>query len=144
MDHPLLGSEYRVEDGAWVHAKHQRVAELLYDLDPDLEVQYIPVGNREVGDQAFRIVHHQADGQIYAVMYLDEDQMDHRVVAAMIYNRLPDSEQTLEKWLELQDLSRDAVEQKRAEEAAGERAELALAILKSPKNRYRHGGVVYE
>lgn len=75
----------------------QRLAELLQDFDDSLELQWVPTDERNAFSiTPYRIVqNHPAYGE-YVVMYLKEDELDHRVIAALFKARSGDALSELE------------------------------------------------
>ena len=66
----------------------QRLAELLRDFDDTLELQWVPTDERDAFSVTpYRIVQNHPDYPQYTVMYLKEDELDHRVVAALFKAR---------------------------------------------------------
>jgi|SRR5690242_20293218 len=146
MLNPLLGVEFDITpDGHLVNANHALVAELVHDYNPGLEVCWIPPDKREPGDKPYAIVHNMPDGSRYPVFFLDEDEMDHRVIARLAMGDMSKAANTdILKWMEAEDTARQALARRKELDAMEEARDVASHILKSGKARYRHNGKVYE
>lgn len=144
---PLLGSSYRfdAQSGRIVNANHQRIAEIIHDYNPDLELAWIPPENRTAEDSLpFAVIHNQMDGQRYVVFYLSEADLDHRVLARIFSSdmRKNDPKAVINE-IEMNEAAERILDSKKSEEAHQERLEFGKALLTSPKHTYRHKGKVY-
>ena len=124
--------------------KHQRLAQVIYDLDENLRLAYIPENERSAFDKhPFAIIHTPPNGaDPYVAMTIAEDEMDQRVIAKLI-KRDTHKGAVLDE-MEAQEA---ALRLFNANEALSEREEqndLAISVLKSNKHSYRHAGVVYQ
>ena len=132
------------EDGHWINTKVHQIVELIKDYDPNIEVQWIPPSERDANDPHFRLVDFSSNRLPYVMFYVqNSDEFDERVLARVIRS------DAAKKGISLSeiDAKNDAVKlakAKREADEAEERADLVTHILKSPKARYRHNGVVYE
>lgn len=64
--------------------KAQRITEILQDYDPTLELRWIPPKDRNSFDtEPFAVWHNPVGLPSYMIMTLKEDQLDHRVLAAI-------------------------------------------------------------
>lgn len=69
IDHAI----YSEEVGCFISSKFQRLAEILQDYDPTLEMRWIPPGSRESTDtRPYCIVHSLPGKPPYVVMYFGE------------------------------------------------------------------------
>lgn len=63
--------------GHWVSAEITRVIELIREYSPNLEVYFIPQGERKPGDAAFCITERLQNGQEVVAFYVQtEEEMD--------------------------------------------------------------------
>lgn len=135
------GHYYLPEGGAFVSEKQRRIAEILSDYDPTLELQWIPPGQRSSDDVAFRVVHRPPGRPPYIVLTASE--LDERLLARVFdydQRRGAQSLGSIENYNNALELVRAKVEHEKLQEAH----ELAAAIIRSPKYHYRHNGVDYE
>lgn len=119
--------------------KHERIAEIIQDLDPNLELCYIPKEARSVFDKHPFGVRHKQGG--YMVMTMPEDEVDERVIAKLIARNTATTNVLGE--LEAQEAALRLVILKEKMEEEAEKREFAHAVLKSPKSTYRHNGLVF-
>lgn len=128
------------ENGQWVSQTQRRVAEILHDYDPNLQLQWIPPDQRSVRDLAFRVVDVSPGRPPYVVCVASE--ADERLLA-----RVFGADQTKGNTLNYLDKHNAAVEALRMKEAMEKNEEatrIAYAILHSKKFHYRHNGVDFE
>lgn len=129
-------------DGHFVSEKQRRIAEILRDYDPSLELQWIPPDQRSESDAAFRVVHRAPGRAPYLVLTASE--LDERLLARVF---AADQQRASQPVLSFIENYNNALEMSRAKEAMEKRQEdheLAAAILRNRKSHFRHGGVDYE
>ena len=124
--------------------KHQRLAQVIYDLDENLRLAFIPSDKRSTFDKhPFAIIHTPPNGAPpYIAMTIAENEMDQRVIAKLI-KRDTHKGAVLDE-MEAQEDALRLFEANEAYEEAEEKHELAYSIMKSNKHTYRHDGVVYQ
>lgn len=133
------GAMIATEHG-FVSAEHQRIAEIIQDYDETLALAFIPEANREPGDHPFAVIHSPVGKPQYIAFYAD--QCDERILERLFTNDL--TKHDVLSQLEAADAARRAVELKRELDKAEARKDLVQHIIKSPKTRYKHDGVIYE
>lgn len=141
-----LGTNYRfTDDGHIVSAKHQRIAEIIQDYNPELSLMWIPPDKRSEEDaKPFAVVHTKSDGSQYALFYLREEDLNEDVLAAIFYMDMSKhSPRSLELELEAQERARQIYEAKEREERMGEKREFAKFMLKTPLHTFKHNGKKY-
>ena len=147
MPNSLLGSEYRFdkESGYILHAQHQRIAEIIKDYNPELELVWIPPDRRDPEDvKPFAVVHNQKDGSQYPVMFLSEDEMDHRVLKRIFLSDMTKARpQDVMNEIEAEEAAKRIMAAKEQEDIAAEKRDFAMSLLRSNKNWYHHNGKVY-
>lgn len=126
-----------------VLVKHERLAQIINDLDDSLRLAFIPEGQRSVFDKhQYAVIHTPRNGaEPYVAMTIPDEEMDHRVVAKLI-KRDTHRGAVLDE-MEAQEAALRLVNANDALEEAEEKRDLAEHVIKSPLNTYRHGGVVY-
>lgn len=124
-------------------AKHERIAEIIQDLDPTLELVYIPAEVRSVFDKhPFGVRHSPRDGRPpYLAMTMPEDEVDERVIAKLI-KRDTHRGSVIDE-LEAHENAMRLVQYKQKLEDMEEKREFAHSVLKSKKHTYRHNGQIY-
>lgn len=136
---------YDQQTGHFINAMHQRVAEIMHDYDPDLQLVWIPDAERTEPHERefpFAILHSPPGRQPYVVRHVRESEVNERLLAWLWSNDAERSNPfaTLEK---IEDAKR-AMELHAAQEARDEAQEIGAAILRSPLHTYRHNGKRYE
>lgn len=138
----LSGAHLLTDQGA-LSAKHERVAEIIKDYDPDLELAYIPKQERTSFDsKPFAIVHvNPQNGYRYVVMTCREDEVDERLVARLFKHNI--AENDVIGQLEADEAAARLLEYRTKMDEVEEKKEFMRAVLTSKKNWYRHNGKVY-
>lgn len=134
-----------LEDGHWISDEITRIIEVIRDLDPNIEVCWIPPENRAPGDAAFLFIEHTPDGRKHKMFYvMTEADFTVRNTLTRILEgdnaRSPLTIAALDKHNDAMKL----VQLKQHQDELEAKHDLAHHILKSPKSTYRHGGIVYE
>lgn len=125
-------------DTGALSVKHERIAEIIRDLDPNLELCYIPNEARSVFDKHPFGVRHKNG---YMVMTMPEDEVDERVIAKLIARNTATTNVLGE--LEAREAALRLVMLKEQMEIQEEKREFAHSVLRSPKSTYRHNGMVF-
>lgn len=147
MSHPLLGStyHYHADAGRFINEKHERIAAVIRDYDPELELAWIPPENRDSTDtQPFCILHNNPNGTRVPVSFWREDQIDERLVEWCFENDFkkhnPDD---IFDRVQAQNLAQRLVQRKKYEEEAAERWEFGEFRLKTPLHSFKHNGEIF-
>lgn len=127
------------EGGYFVSEKHARIAEIINDYDPTLELAWIPPDKREPGDKPFAVVHRPLGQPDYVVCYADD--CDERLLAR-VFSMDSDKHNVFDE-IQTHNQAVEALRLKKDMEDREEAHELAASILRSPKSVYKHGGVKY-
>ena len=121
-----------------VNETHRRIAEILKEYDPYLELHFIPPESRGPLDvKPWAVVHRLPGFDPYYVFYAEE--ADERLLARVI--RADNVNKNVLSDIECQNLAAEALLAKRMAEERMEVHELAAGILGSRKYHYRHNGV---
>jgi hypothetical protein len=123
-----------------VSEAHERIARIVKDYSPDLDLVFIPPNKREPGDIPFAVTH-RSDGRPPYVV-LTSETCDETIIERLI---LADNNvgNVLTR-LDAHNLAVELVEARRLEDQHAEAADLAWHIMKSPLNVYKHNGVKYQ
>lgn len=127
----------------FISEKHQRIAEIINDYEPNLSLVWIPYGDRipEDRDKEFAVLHNAPGREPYIVFYCKEYEVDERLLAKLW--AADNNVSNVLNTLEIHNAAIEAVKLKEKMDAEQERAELAESIWKSPKSVYKHNGVKY-
>lgn len=145
-NHALLGSKYRYdgESGQFINTSHQRIAEMINDLDHTLTLAWIPPDKRlPSDDKPWALVHSPIGGQEYVVMNLREEDINERLIGYIIHSRSGDKHDNPLSRIEAVERAEALAKAKEWEESMAEAREFSSAVLKSGLHRYRHNGVDY-
>lgn len=132
-----------LSDGHWISAKVARTVEILKEYDPKLDVAWIPPENREPGEPAFMIIEHTSKGPKPIFSVESEEYMDERLLEKIYMYDTAKHKDVLSEMDARNKARRDMV-RKEHEEKLAEAHDLAFHVFKSPKIRYKHGGITYE
>lgn len=130
-----LGSRYNYDPltGYFIHSKHQRVAEIIKDYNPELELVWIPPNKRSSEDvKPYTVVHYKKDGSQYPIFHLSEDELDDTAgVVTRLYAGDMSKHRILDRLavIELAEKADELVRAKEEEDASYERQELARKEL---------------
>lgn len=127
------------EGGYMVSERHARIAEIIQDYDPTLELAWIPPADRAPGDKPFAVVHRPGNQPAYVVCYSDDP--DERLLAR-IFNHDNGKRDVLSE-MEAHNAALEAMRLKAQMEQQEENNDLAASILRG-KNYYRHNGILYQ
>lgn len=123
-------------DGQFISEKQRRISEIIHDYDPNLELQWIPVGQRSAQDYAFRVVDNTPGRPAYVVTLAHE--CDERLLSKVIH-----SDNHNGNVLNILDQHNAAVELYEAKKNKEERMdmhEFMHAALRSRKINWMHKG----
>ena len=120
---------------------HERVAQILKDYNPDLELQYIPEGQRTSFEKPFRVVHRPVGQPEYVIGYFETNQVNHNLIAH-IFKHDTRNRNVLND-LEAEEKAKEALMMREALDKAEERMEVTRSIIRSPKSTYKYNGKVY-
>ena len=135
---------FPTNDGHFISEKQRRINEIIQEYDPNLELQWIPAGQRSTDDVAFRVVARPPGRAPYLVLTAEE--ADERLLARLF---VADQQNATggRNVLSYLDNYNNAIEIYRAktrEEARVEDHDLAASIIRSNKSSYVHNGVDFE
>jgi hypothetical protein len=134
------GAHILTEQGA-LSQKHEHVAEIIKDYDPDLELAYIPKQERSAFDAHPFAVVHVKDGYRYVVMTCREDEVDERLLTKLFLANT-DRHDVLKR-LEAEETAKRLMEMRQRMDELDAKKEFRDAVIQSRKNWYRHKGKVY-
>lgn len=115
-----------------------RIDALLKGIDPYLELQFIPPGDRGILDtKPWAVVHRPPNMPAYFVLYAEE--ADERILARVL--RADTQKQNVLSEVEALNKAREAMNAKANADRMAEAHALAYSVWNSPKIHYRHNGV---
>jgi hypothetical protein len=133
------------ESGHFVSRKHQQIAEVINDWNPNVFLVWIPPNLRtdeHDKDKPFAVMHRQQDGQEYIIFRIRENELDERVIARLWAN--DNSRHDVLSQIESEENARRAVALKQQIDEMEEAHDLAASILRSPKHTFRHNGIKFK
>lgn len=125
------------EDGHFVSEKQRRIAEILQDSYPNLQLQWIPTDKRSAQDYPFRVVDASPGKQPYVVCFAHE--CDERLLARII--QADTTRNDVQNALDAHNAALEALRLRERNDRNMEAHELAFSILRSKKIHYKHGGL---
>jgi hypothetical protein len=123
------------ENGQFVSVKQQRIAEILKDYDPKLQLQWIPPGRRNEKDEPFRVVCFPENGHPYLVCTAME--ADERLLATVFNSNQAKNGRNLLSWLDNYNDAQAIYNAKINHERRQEMHEIAQAALANDKSHFR-------
>jgi hypothetical protein len=130
------------DSGMALPVKYQRIAEIIADYNPELELAWIPPGQRTVFDKEPFAIFHNAPGGRYMIGSFREDQMDHRIIAHLF--KIDNHQTNVLSDLEAEENAKKLIALKAQMEEHEARQDFGKALIKTKKHFYRHGGKVYD
>lgn len=123
-------------------AKHMRVAEIIRDYNPELELAFIPRNARTAFDaDPFAVIHNQPNGQRYVVMTCKEEEVDERLLAKVFMADHRNG--NVLKRLEAEEAARQAMNMKQQMDEWEDKQDFVKTVIKG-KHYFRHNGKVYQ
>lgn len=127
------------EDGSWINEKTARVAELISEYDPRLELRWVRPDQRRPGEPEFAIIEKAANGAEYvAFLIQDETFVDERLLGR-IY-AADNKVQNVGNEAEAHNRAVRAMQKKEAQDKLAEEHDLAISMMRSNLHTYRHNG----
>ena len=122
--------------GTFINQKHAAVAQIVNDWNPELFLVWIPRDARLPGDEhkEFAVIHRPGNRPEYIVRYVDEADVNERLVAWLYEN---DTKRTdVLSRLEYAERAERLLTVKMQEDAAAERQDMIATVIKSPLHTY--------
>lgn len=128
--------------GYALSAQHTRIAEIIRDFNPELELAWIPPDKRNAFEaHPFAIIHNQPNGQRYVVGTFSEAEMDHRIIAHLFNH---DAKRTdVNARIEAENAAKELLRLKEIQDEAEERHAMGRAMIKTRKSTWKHNGKKY-
>ena len=127
------------DNGNFVSENQRRAAEVLQDYDPNLQLQWIPPGQRGPEDKAFRVVDVSPGRPNYVVCFADE--CDERLLARVFQADQQRNGNNALTYLDNHNAAVELMQKKKHMEQRMEDHELTYSVLRSNKIHYRHNGI---
>lgn len=136
----LFDRAIAMPDGHFVSEKHARIAEIVQDFNPYLELVWIPPENRKENDDTppFAILDRTPGKKPYIVFTIKEDELDERVIAKLFQGDLAHND-VLGR-LEAQERAAQVLKYKEQMDKAAERQDFVKSVVGSGKHSFRHNG----
>ena len=128
--------------GGSLSVKHERIAEIIKDLDETLELAYIPEDQRSAFDaHPFAVIQRPVGAPPYVVMTMPENEVDHRVIAKLIARNTGKTDVLGQ--MDAENAALQLVNYRQMMDEHEEKQDFMKSVITSPKHEYRHQGVVY-
>ena len=122
--------------------QHTRIAEIIQDYNPELELAWIPPSDRTAFDaKPFAIIHNQPDGLRYVVGTFSEAEMDHRIIAHLFKHDVRHND--VHAMVEAENNAKEVLRLKEIQDEHEDRLAMGKAMVKTRKSVWRHGGKKY-
>lgn len=130
-------------DGHWISEAHSRIAEMINDYDPTMELVWIPPEDRHnSGNAAPYAVRHNPPGKMpYIMFFINEDELDHRVIGRIYAGDIAKTD--VGAMIEANELAYTNLENRRKMEKALERQDFIKTVVGSHKHDFKHNGKIY-
>lgn len=140
MSHPLLGDQYNYhkDSGYFISERHERIARIVHDYDPEIELGWIPPDKRDADDtQPFCLIHNHPNGTRQVISYWREDQVDERILEWLFENDFKKHRpEDIYNRMQAKNLARELYEAQVREDEHRQRVDRARHILRSPLHKY--------
>ena len=128
--------------GHALSAQHTRIAEIIQDYNPELELAWIPPNDRTSFDQKpFAIIHNMPNGSRYVVGTFSEAEMDHRIIT-YLFNHDARNRDILSD-IDRENAAKELLAYKERMDEQQEREEMARAMIRTNKSTWKHDGKKY-
>lgn len=135
-----MATSFVVHEGQMLSAEALRIAEIIYDYDPRLELAWIPPNDRLlIEEYPYSVIYNDPSGRRDVVMRLRETELDHRVLARLWETDTAKGSNILSA-IEAEEAARQAIELKKQQDDLEEKRELAAWMIKAPVGA-RHNGI---
>lgn len=129
------------EDGYIVDQNHQRIAEIIKDYDPTLELAWIPPDKRIPGDPPFAVIHRPLGKLEYIAFYAEV--CDERILERIFMGDVRHHGGTILDRLDAANAAVRAITLKKQMEQLEDAADKSKHILASPQHNYRAEGFIF-
>ncbi len=135
-----MTTSFVVHEGQMLSAEALRIAEIIHDYDPRLELAWVPPNVRTANEEhPYAVIYNDPNGKRDVVMRLRETELDHRVLARLWETDTAKGSNILSS-IEAEEAARQAIELKKQQEDLEEKRELAAWMVKAPVGA-RHNGI---
>jgi hypothetical protein len=132
-----MDNRYEYRDGQFVSQRVAQVVEAIHEYCPEIEVQWIPEGQRDADTAAFRLIHHIPGGEPYIIRYVKtEQEFDARVLKELMLGDQRFGKLTIGE-IEAAEAAAKAVARQRFLDGIEEANEIAHSVFKSNKSTYK-------
>lgn len=126
---------FPANNGQWISEKQARIDEILRDYDPNLELQWIPPGQRNDEDHPFRVICRPPNGHPYLICTSLE--ADERLLATVFRADAKRQGKNLLSWLDDYNRAKGIYNAKINHENLQEAHEIAKSVIRNDKSYYR-------
>lgn len=140
----LLGNQYHYNDkaGKFIHSKHERLAEIVSDYDPELDLVYIKT--QVPPEPQYAVIHWVGSDEYFIVSWWREDELDDRILVSLFENdfRKHHPDEIFDR-MQAQNLAREMADAKQHEDEIAEGWEFGQWALQTRLNTFKHKGKVW-
>lgn len=132
-----------LDNKAKLSETHERVACLLKEYNPELELQYIPEHDRTAFDsKPFRVIHNSPVKGVYIIGHFRADEVNHTLIAHIFKHDLGKNRNFITE-MEAEERAKEALLMREALDKYEEKEDFAKHLIKSRKHVYKHNGKKY-
>ena len=131
------------EQGPWVSDKQRRIAEILYDYNERLQLQWIPPGQRGPEDYAFRVVDTNEGTPYPPYVVCFGHEADERLLAQVFQADSATQGNTLD-FLDKLNSAQEIYQAKKTQEKMDEAKDFAEVVARNPSSSFWHNGYNFE
>lgn len=126
------------DDGRFISEKVSRIAELVREYDPTIDVRWIPPDRREFAtDPAFALVTRDRSGREYVIFYVQDESKFDGTVLEMLYKTDAAKHGNLLNDIDARNQAVKALQEKLFKERLEEAHEIFYDVMKSPMHTYK-------
>lgn len=140
---PLLGAKHHITDEGVFTQEQLLVGKMINDYNPTLHLAKNPNYRGEVGQMDSAVVCFPAVGEPYPLFYINQRDIDYRVLARIYAADMAKQKRPLEDQLQANEMALKLYEQAKYEDDRAEMADLHRSIIQSKLHTYKHKGKVY-
>ena len=137
----LLGNQYHYNEkkGGFVHAKHERLAELVNEYDSDLDLVFIKT--QVPPEPQYAVIQWVSADEYIVVSWWHEYELDDRIIVSIFENdfKKHNPNEVFDQMLARQ-AALKLVELKEQQEELAEKWEFGIWALRTPLNTFKHNG----
>ena len=140
---PLLGTKHHITDEGVFTQEQLLVGKMINDYNSTLHLAKNPFYRGEPGQMDSAVVCFPENGEPYPLFYINQRDIDYRVLARIYAGDMAKQGRSLEDQLQADEMAYKLYQQAKHEDDLAEMADLHRSIIASPLHTYKHKGRVY-